>query len=471
MGKAKILGSGSNAPKNATVVEGYALFGDIPANIFVKQADRDNIADNHATVNGNLFMINDTVGFIVEWTEKSTLYSSYKYRDLKITPFKLDYTQEDNLTYGTTVQVANDVLCGYDGEDVFYNSLTENTGILIFTSIENLRSSSDGYTGNYILNTANIGISDSLVMSIGTQKKITINTYVDPQSTYRVARMGDNGSIMASYSETYSTAIGVGGAYFTGSEYIAVSAADTDTSVQPRYFSNFFIGDNYGMVFAASDTVLIYEMTNSKIKYLKSETMSNAGKAAYAIINNVPSFIGSYNGTPTLTKINSDVTFTTIQLEPSGIAYSRVGQYCVDDNAVYAISSEAPYMFYRLVYTLDNKVIVKSLGNKSFNSNFGREFYGIKKSIAYYFGTSLRYIEKVQRMGKTYVVSDDATINGITKSKLSALTLGKVYVVSNADTQLLNGIPVATVNSIKDTAVDEIKNAVISGKENENGIL
>lgn len=29
MGQAKILGSGSNAPKNSTVVEGYALTDDI----------------------------------------------------------------------------------------------------------------------------------------------------------------------------------------------------------------------------------------------------------------------------------------------------------------------------------------------------------------------------------------------------------------------------------------------------------
>lgn len=77
------------------------------------------------------------------------------------------------------------------------------------------------------------------------------------------------------------------------------------------------------------------------------------------------------------------------------------------------------------------------------------------------------YTEELTRLGNTYIASDSPIINGLTQTRLSSNTLGKLYVYNEAEEQstLINGIPIAAVNSIKDTAVDEIKNAVISGKE------
>ena len=475
MGRAKILGSGSNAPKNSTVVEGYALTDDIPANIFVKQIDKNNVRDEHFTQYGNLFMLTDTIGFVVKWVTTQDR-DTYEESTLCVTPFKIDYSKMDSLVYGTTVEVATGIKRSKYEDNILYKDITENSGILLFTSFISLVYSDYSYYGNYILNTVNISINNDLSLSVGTKKSLTFDYSVPITTAYRYVRMGDIGSIMTAYTKHDENAVYVGGAYFNGNEYIKI--LPVKGSLNYTYFKQFFIGNNYGMVFD-SDSAWIYEMSSTEITFLKKSIVaSNFGSIqAYAIINGAPSFVGyfrvntsdSYH--PRIIKINSDLTFTYIQLEDSGDDSSMIYKYCADeDGTVYGLSAGNSVTIHKITYTTDNKVLVKKLSNKSFSNP---SLWGVKRSNAYWFfwTYSQRYIEKVQRMGKTYVASDDAIINGITKSKLSALTPGKVCIVSNTDTQLINGIPIATVNSIKDTAVDEIKNAVISGKENKNGIL
>ena len=475
MGKAKLLGSGSNAPKNATVVEGYALTGNIPSNTFVKQMDKDNVKDEYFSQYGALFMVNDTIGVAVKWITTID-YDVYEISTLNVTPFKLDYSNMDNLVYGATVEVATEIKRTEYENNIFYKSLTENSGILSFTSFDSLVYSNYSYYGDYILNTVNISINSDLSLSVGTKKSISLDYSVPITTNPRYVRIGDNGSIMTAYTKRSEVNVFVGGAYFNGNEYIGKSSVKCD--LNSSYFKQFFIGNNYGMVFN-SDSAWIYEISSTGIAFVKrSVVASDFGSIqAYAIINGTPSFVGYFRVNtsddyhPRLIKINSDLTFTYIQLEDSGDDSSIIYAYCADeDGTVYGLSTGNSVTLHKMTYTTDNKVLVKKLSNKSF---VNPSLWGVQKNNAYWFvwANAQRYIEKVQRMGKTYVVSDDATINGVTKSKLSALTPGKVYIVSNVDTQLINGIPVATVNSIKDTAVDEIKNAVISGKENENGIL
>nr|DAI35462.1 MAG TPA: hypothetical protein [Caudoviricetes sp.] len=475
MGQAKILGSGSNAPKNSTEIKGYALIDDIPANTFVKQIDKSNVQDEHFTEYGNLFMLTDTIGFVVKWVTTQD-EDKYVISTLCVTPFRIDYSKMDSLVYGTTVEVATKIKRSEYDDNILYKDITENSGILSFISFDSLRYSEYAYYGNYILNTVNISINNDLSLSVGTKKSLTLDYSVSISTAYRYVRMGDNGSIMTTYTKQSQNKVYVGGAYFNGNEYIMISPVQCPLNA--TYLNQFFIGNNYGMVFN-SDSAWIYEMSSTAITFLKTSIVkSNYGSIqAYAIINGTPSFVGyfqvdtsdSYH--PIIIKINSDLTFTYIQLEDSGDDSSMIWHYCADeDGTVYGLNSGNSVTLHKMTYTTDNKVLVKKLSNKSF---VNPSLWGVKKSNAYWFCwvQSQRYIEKVQRMGKTYAASDDAIINGITKSKLSVLTPGKIYIVSNADTQLINGIPIATVKSIKDTTVDEIKNAVISEKENENEIL
>lgn len=150
---------------------------------------------------------------------------------------------------------------------------------------------------------------------------------------------------------------------------------------------------------------------------------------------------------------------------------------------VLAEGNNTSLMDYHIFYVdLDNNTMEIEVDNLNTYGYYGAYTYKIGRKcvrgtfrfVFYEVQTTSYYQSKLIDYNLPHIViAEDTTVYGISAEKIQPYAKGKVYTVNANVAQKMSiyGLPEIAVNTIKNDSVDEIKNAVISGKENEDGIL
>lgn len=471
MGKAKLLGSGGSKPKNSKVIEGYALNSPIAANFFVTQKNKDVQATTDTI--SHVIMLSNTVGiaFITNFTYSSaTMFSS---GNITAKAFRIDSTLADSVTFGSSITIASNITTSTS--ELFTSvKLSNSTALFTYFSASNLKYDYNKiyYVADFKAESVRLSVDDNLnITLLGTVSGSTATGRVYGGQV-RLTKMTDD-----TFALLYKDPSG-----YTASNYVEVfkndkvehkckSMASKVITYNGQLVDLVAIRENKVLAYAngtgsstSTTFVMMYEYNNEEL------TQTDTGSRPPLVATMVPnSNIGLtiMNSSTYLTAVTFTDDITSIYSTKNLTVNTKVDivGYFVVDNQLYAYGKN----LYKVAVDIDDSKAYFTLV-----AEIAEYAYTLRATVPLVFTyTNSIYTEELTRLGNTYIASDRPIINGLTQTRLSSNTLGKLYVYNEAEEQstLINGIPVATVNSIKDTAVDEIKNAVISGKENEDGIL
>lgn len=470
MGQAKLLGGGGGSrPKNAKVIEGYSLTDEIPMNTFVTQKNRQVASD--ANIGSLAVMLTDTVGICFTETETgSTVSSSYNEYTLKLRAFRYTVGSENPIQYGAEVTVASNIIRKADNMKQFFQRLSNSTCLFTY----GYATDCSGSVCTLYRRTVKVSVDSNLNITLEQRA----NVYVKSASfgDCRFYPVGNNALMVYSdYSETNSTQYYFHFLKFENENY----TKKYEKTIGGTELKQGLVLDATHVLFvinyrsSSTNQYYVYTLTESGA----TSNSTNVSKSYSLPIVKVPNqpyllsfptttgHVYRYTLSDDLSSISAPVSEVIAGDQPTITNVSSGGYYTYGSEIIALFYSPSTTMSFYTVTVTSSTVTFQKWFEIQTSAYLSVLINNATLLLAGKTG-SLSWAENKNRINNTYVKSSDAIINGLAKQKLTVTQKGKIFVVDTTSTLLLDGIPVNTVNAIKDGTVDEIREEVLTANVN-----
>lgn len=460
-GLTNIIGSGGSKPYNSQIIQGYALNSEISANNFVVR--KDNSLYDRYTFGGNVCMVNGNLGICnVVVQGSNAMYGACA--------FTYDEGGNPNVTTGNIVATtvySNTTFIGFI-------KLSDNEVVAVYNS------------GDSTLYTCKITLADNLQITV--EKAVSSSFSANVGYTLR-----SNGDLIALNSEDVYTAQGAQYSKmlrlykYSASGYVSKAVLNLGKASIVPYVKIIPIGNTSKVILYSPSSnnlnVAVYDVADSAISLVKTTYADTASMSdAYASVLSIDGnyyFGGTeigysssskiYTAKVRLFEINEDFSISTDSIlysfdSGSLLTINDIIHQRGDDLVVclYESSNSSIYVIHNILNSPNTERLFV------YDSNL-RILTQVEQDPIIWTSTNkeITFVESYKRLGKTYSKAESEIVTGLTTTKLKTDQLGEIAIPTiETQTLSLSGIPVDTINAIKNTAVDEIKEEVTNGLNN-----